>query len=290
MTEETEEVPAIPQEKEMSFLEHLEELRWHIVRSTIAILVFTVGLFIAKDFLFGTIIFAPTQTDFWTFRMLCKLGDLVSLDFLCFGDFPFELQSRQMMGQFMMHVTASFIGGFIISFPYVFFEIWRFISPGLYSNEKNVSKGAVFFVSLLFSIGVLFGYYIVTPVAVNFFANYSVYAEVKNQFDITNYVTTVAILVLGSGILFQLPIVTYFTTKVGLVTPELMIKYRKHSIVVIFILSAMITPPDPFTQIFIGVPLIFLYQISIMISRSVIRKQAKQEQQEQQEIQLRKNP
>ncbi len=182
-----------------------------------------------------------------------------------------------MMGQFMMHISASFVGGFIITFPYIFWEIWRFISPGLYANERKVSRGAVFFVSLLFTTGVLFGYYIITPVAVNFFANYSIYDQVINQFDITNYISTILVLVLGSGILFQLPIVTYFLTKVGLVTPELMKQYRKHSIVVIFILAAMITPPDPFTQIFIGIPLVGLYQASIWVSAMVIRNQKKEE-------------
>ena len=184
----------------------------------------------------------------------------------------------------MMHMTASFVGGFIIAFPYVFFEMWRFIAPGLYSKERNVSRGAVFFVSLLFIMGVSFGYWIVTPVAINFFANYSVYGAVQNQFDITNYVSTVMILVLGSGLLFQLPIVTFFLSKVGLVTPALMRKYRKHSIVVIFILAAMITPPDPFTMIFVGVPLIGLYQISIVISGSVIRRAAKRELQKSKEF------
>lgn len=264
-----------PEEKEMSFLDHLEELRWHVIRGSAAIMIAAIVLFLNPEWLFGSIIFAPTSTDFWTFRKLCELGTSLGTDVLCFDQFPFELQSRKMMGQFMMHLTASIVGGLIISFPYVFWEVWRFIAPGLYSHERKVSKGAVFFVSLLFSTGVAFGYYIVTPIAVNFFANYSVYEAVQNQFDITNYVFTVVILVLGSGLLFQLPIVTYFLSKVGLITPELMRKYRKHSIVVIFILAAMITPPDPFTQIFIGVPLVGLYQLSIFISGWVQRKENK---------------
>lgn len=281
-TEPEEEQPE--EEKEMSFLQHLEELRWHIVRSVIAILALSILLFMFPEILFEKIVFAPTRTDFWTFQALCQLGTKLDIQVLCFADFPFELQSRKMMGQFMMHMTASFVGGFIIAFPYVFFEMWRFIAPGLYSKERNVSRGAVFFVSLLFIMGVSFGYWIVTPVAINFFANYSVYGAVQNQFDITNYVSTVMILVLGSGLLFQLPIVTFFLSKVGLVTPALMRKYRKHSIVVIFILAAMITPPDPFTMIFVGVPLIGLYQISIVISGSVIRRAAKRELQKSKEF------
>lgn len=266
-----------PEEKEMSFLDHLEELRWHLVRSVFAVLAVTIVLFIFEDFLFEGIIFAPTKTDFWTFRVLCDFGEYTGWKMLCIEEFPFELQSRKMMGQFMMHVSASLVGGIIVTFPYLFFELWRFISPGLYENERSISRGAVFFVSLLFTTGVLFGYFIITPVAVNFFANYSIYDQVINQFDITNYVTTILILVLGSGILFQLPIVTYFLTKVGIVTPALMKQYRKHSIVVIFILAAMITPPDPFTQVFIGVPLIGLYQLSIWVSAMVLRKQKREE-------------
>ncbi|MDH5380223.1 MAG: twin-arginine translocase subunit TatC [Cyclobacteriaceae bacterium] len=264
-------------EKEMSFLDHLEELRWHVVRSVLAIFVVSIALFLNPEFLFETIIFAPTKTDFVTFRMLCEIGTRFNTDILCFDQFPFDLQSRTMMGQFMMHMTASIVGGFIVAFPYVFFEIWRFIAPGLYSHERKVSRGAVFFVTLLFSLGVSFGYFMVTPVAINFFANYSVYEAVHNQFDITNYVTTIMILVMGSGLLFQLPIATYFLSKVGIITPDMMRQYRKHSIVVIFILAAMITPPDPFTQIFIGLPLIGLYQISIYISAYVQRRKLKNE-------------
>ena len=263
------------EEKEMSFLQHLEELRWHLMRIVIAVLVVAIALFIFPEFVFEKVIFAPTRTDFWTFVKLCELGTTLGWDVLCFEEFPFELQSRKMMGQFMMHMTASFVGGFILAFPYIFWEIWRFISPGLYAKERRMSRGAVFFVSLLFLTGVSFGYFIVSPVAINFFANYSVYEAVQNQFDITNYVTTIMILVLGSGMLFQLPIVTYFLSKVGVVTPELMRRYRRHSLVVIFILAAMITPPDPFTMIFIAVPLIGLYQISILISRTVVRRAEK---------------
>ncbi len=254
------------------------------MRVVIVVMVVAIVLFLNPTFLFETVIFAPSRLDFWTFEMLCKLGTRLDWTVLCFEDFPFELQSRKMMGQFMMHMTASFVGGFILAFPYIFFEIWRFISPGLYSKEKRMSRGAVFFVSLLFLTGVSFGYFIVSPVAINFFANYSVYEAVQNQFDITNYVTTIMILVLGSGILFQLPIVTYFLSKVGLVTPALMKKYRRHSLVVIFILSAMITPPDPFTMIFIAVPLIGLYQMSILISGAVVRKAKKRELERDKEL------
>ena len=260
-------------EKDMSFLDHLEELRWHLIRSLIAILVISIAVFMAKDFIWDTVIFGPAQADFPTFRLLCKMGEWVNSDALCIEDIPFMIQSRRMTGQFTMHITSSFVIGLIFSFPYVFWEIWRFISPGLYSEERKISRGAVFYVTLLFLMGVGFGYYVMAPLAVNFLSNYQVSDLVTNEFDITSYVSTVSMLVLGSGILFQLPIVVYFLTKIGFVTPTLMRTYRKHAIVVILALGALLTPPDPLSQILIAIPLFGLYEFSIMISGRVIRKQ-----------------
>ncbi len=261
----------------MSFLDHLEELRWHLVRSVIVVFIFTVAAFISKDFVFNTVIFGPAKADFWTFRMLCKLGALIGSDVLCITELPFYLQSRIMTGQFSMHITSSFIIGIIVAFPYAFWELWRFISPGLHLKERKISRGAVFFVSLLFTTGVMFGYFIVTPLAVNFLANYQVSDLVSNEFDITSYVTTVSMLVLGCGILFQLPMVVYFLSKVGIITPEIMKAYRRHAIVVILVLGAMLTPPDPFSQVLVAIPLIGLYQISILISKGVWRRRRKEE-------------
>lgn len=265
-----------PEEKEMSFLDHLEELRWHLVRSVIAIFVITIAAFISRDFVFNTIIFAPSKPDFWTFKMLCKLGDLVNSTVLCIEEITFKIQSRKMTGQFTMHITSSFVIGLIVAFPYMFWEFWRFISPGLYTTERKVSKGAVFAVTLLFAMGILFGYYIMSPLAINFLAGYQVSEIVVNEFDITSYVSTISTLVLGSGLLFQLPIVVYFLSKVGLVTPTLMKKYRRHAIVVILILGAMLTPPDPLSQILIAVPLFGLYQFSIFISARVLKRKEKE--------------
>lgn len=265
-------------EKEMSFIDHLEELRWHLVRALIAIFIFSVVAFLSVNFIFDTVIFGPAKPDFWTFQMLCKLGDLVHSKALCIEALPFKIQSRQMTGQFTMHITSSFVIGIIVAFPYVFWEFWRFISPGLHLNERKVSRGAVFYVTLLFAIGVLFGYYIMSPLSVNFLANYHVSEMVVNEFDITSYVSTITTLVLGSGLLFQLPIVVYFLSKVGIVTPELMKAYRKHAIVVILFLGAILTPPDPLSQILIAFPLFGLYQISILISKRVTKRRLKEEQ------------
>ncbi|MDH5366237.1 MAG: twin-arginine translocase subunit TatC [Cyclobacteriaceae bacterium] len=268
------------EEKHMSFLDHLEELRWHIIRSLVAIVVLAIAAFSSKSFVFDVLIFGPSKPDFWTFKILCKAGNLINSDALCIDSIPFLIQSRNMTGQFTMHLISSFILGFIVAFPYIFWEIWRFVGPGLHSTERKVSRGAVFFVTLLFTIGVLFGYYIMTPLAVNFLANYQVSELVVNEFDITSYVTTVTTLVMGSGILFQLPMVVYFLSKVGIVTPKLMKNYRRHAIIVILFLGAMLTPPDPLSQILIAFPLFGLYQFSILISASVERKKLKAEKEQ----------
>lgn len=271
----------IGDEKEMSFLDHLEELRWHLIRSVIAIMVFSIAAFIAVDFVFDTIVFGPAKVDFWTFRKLCELSELIHSPALCIDTLDFKIQSRQMTGQFTMHITSSFAIGLIVAFPYIFWEFWRFISPGLRLNERKVSRGAVLSVTLLFTLGVLFGYYIMSPLAVSFLAGYQVSEIVNNEFDITSYVSTLTTLVLGSGLLFQLPMVVYFLSKLGIVTPELMRSYRRHAIVVILILGAVFTPPDPFSQILIAMPLFGLYQFSIFISARVRKKALKAAQQNQ---------
>ncbi len=274
------------EEKEMSFIDHLEELRWHLVRSVASVLVFSVAAFVSKGFIFGVLILGPSKTDFWSYRMLCKLSEVVGIDALCINELPFIIQSRQLTGQFTMHITSSLVVGLICAFPYAFWEIWRFVAPGLYSHERNLTRGATFFVSFLFMIGVLFGYFIVTPVSVYFLANYQLDPSILNEFDIISYVSTVVTLVLSSGLIFQLPIVMYFLTKAGIVTPEFLITYRKHAIVVIFIVGAVITPPDPFSQMLVSLPIVGLYEVSIYISKRIKRREAREEAKEA----LKRNP
>ncbi len=261
------------EEKEMSFLDHLEELRWHVIRSVIAIMVFMIVAFVYAPWIFQNVIFAPSHTDFPTFQWLCKLGELTGAqDALCVQPFPFKVQSRYMTGQFTMRFLAAFVIGFIISFPYVFWELWRFIRPGLHLSEMKNSRGAVVAVSSLFLLGILFGYYILVPMMTFFFATYTISPEIVNEFDITSFVSTFIALVFGSGLLFQLPVVVYFLTKIGLLTPLFMRTYRKHSYVVILIIGAIVTPPDPLSQMLISLPLFLLYEISIFISAFVRRK------------------
>ena len=265
------------EEEGMSFLDHLEALRWHLLRSVAAILIFTVLAFLAKSIVFGQIILGPSKIDFFTYRILCQIGNSLGITALCIDELPFTIQSRQMTGQFSMHMTSSFVVGFIAAFPYVFWEVWRFISPGLYDQEKNAARGAVFFVSLLFLLGAAFGYYVLSPLSINFLSNYQLDPSITNEFDITSYVTTLTMLVLASAIMFQLPVVVYFLSMSGLVTSKMLKAYRRHSIVVILVVSAIITPPDVISQLLIAMPILVLYEIGISIAKRLEKKRALKE-------------
>ncbi len=261
----------------MSFLDHLEALRWHLFRAITAVLIFTVIAFIAKDFVFGVLILGPSKVDFLTYRVLCDIGNYFGISALCINELPFTIQSRQMTGQFSMHMTSSMVVGLIAAFPYLFYEIWRFISPGLYANEKNAARGAVFFVSILFLSGALFGYYVLSPLSINFLANYQLDPTITNEFDITSYVSTLSMLVLASSFMFQLPVIVYFLSMSGLVTSKMLKSYRRHSIVVILIVSAIITPPDVISQLIIAMPILVLYEVGIYIAIRLEKKRALRE-------------
>jgi sec-independent protein translocase protein TatC len=272
------------EEKEMSFLDHLEELRWHIVRSLVAVMVFMIIAFFTTPWIFDHIIFAPAKASFATFQLLCRLGDAIGIDGLCVHDFPFKIQSRYMTGQFTMQFTSALVIGLIVAFPYIIWELWRFVKPGLYNNERRVSRGAVAAVSFLFLTGVLFGYYVMCPMSIWFFSTYSISSVIQNEFDITSYVGTVVTLILGSGLLFQLPVIVYFLTQIGLLTPQFMRQYRKHAIIGILIIGAVVTPsPDPLSQMVISVPLYILFESSIFISAYVVRKKKREEENAQPE-------
>ncbi len=257
---------------EMSFLEHLEVLRWHIVRSVVAIMAMAILAFIFKDFIFNTIIFKPKTPGFWTNRMFAQLGDFIGSEAIKINSQDLQLISIKMAGQFLTHIWTSIVAGFIVASPIVFLEFWRFIKPALYDTEKKHASGAVFFTSLLFSTGVLFGYYLIVPLSIHFLGSYSISGEVTNQININSYISTVVSISLASGVVFLLPIFVYFLSKVGLLTPSFMREYRRHSYVVMLLLSAIITPPDVFSQIMVCLPLIFLYEIGIMISRRIEKK------------------
>ena len=259
-------------EAEMSFLDHLEELRWHIIRSAVAVLVFAIVAFVMKQFIFDTIILRPRMPEFWTNRMLAKLGEMVGTDSLKINQNPLKLIAIKMSDQFMMHIMISIIAGIIIAFPFIIYEFWRFIKPALYEKEKKHATGAVFYTSVLFMLGVLFGYFLIVPLSIEFLGTYSVSADVVNQINTRSYIGTVTSISLAAGVVFLLPIFAYFLSKVGILTPQFMKTYRKHAYVLMLLLSAIITPPDIFSQIMVCMPLIVLYEVGIVISRRVVKK------------------
>ena len=264
-------------EEEMSFLDHLEIFRWHLIRSAGAIMFFAVIAFIFKEIVFDVILLGPKKPDFPTYKALCSISNFLGLDdALCMEDSPFSLMNISMSGQFSTHITISIFAGFIVAFPYVFWELWRFIRPALHDGETKIARGIVFFSSVLFLFGVLFGYYVIAPLSVNFLGSYQVSSTVANQISLTSFISTVTTVSLANGIIFELPILVYFLTKIGLLTPEFMRIYRKHAMVVTLILSAVITPPDITSQILVSFPLIILYELSIKISARVIKNQEKE--------------
>ena len=266
---------------EMSFLDHLEILRWHLIRSALSIVVISILAFANQTIIFDGFIFAPKKATFITYQWLCELSvklhswmpNFIAEDAICIGqNFP-DLQNITMAGQFMTHILVSLVVGLIIAFPYIIWEFWRFIKPGLRDTEKKYTRGVVFFSSLLFLLGVVFGYYIITPLSVNFFFNYNISSEVVNIPTLNTYISTVTTILLACGAIFELPILVYFLTKAGLISPQFMRSYRKHAFVISLILSAIITPPDVFSQLLVSVPLVFLYEVSIYISAFVIKKE-----------------
>lgn len=260
---------------EMSFVDHLEELRWHIIRALASIFIFGTIAFLAKGFVFHDIILAPSRPDFLSYRVMCEIGERMGSDVLCIKEMGFTIQSRQMSGQFTMHLLVSAILGLAAAFPYAFWEIWRFVKPGLYARERKNSQGAVFFVSILFAMGLLFGYYVVSPISINFLAGYQVDPSIVNEFDLSSYISTLTTLCLACAFMFEMPVIVYFLTKAGLITSETMKLYRRHAFIVILIVGAIITPPDVISQLLISMPLMLLYEASISISKSIRAKDLK---------------
>jgi sec-independent protein translocase protein TatC len=261
-----------PDEKYLSFWEHLEVLRWHIIRSLVVILAIAFLAFLSKDFVFHTLVLGPSRPDFWTYKMLFRLGELLDAPTLCVQPSPFTIQSRQLAGQFTMHMHASLVLGLIGAFPYVLWELWYFVKPSIPPHNHAIIYSSVFVMSLLFILGALFGYYIITPLVIPFLANYQVDPSIVNRFDITSYMSMVASLTLACAFMFQLPVAVYFLAMVRVVTEDSMRTYRRHSIVVMLILAAVITPPDVMSQLLVAVPLVLLYECSILIARFVANR------------------
>ena len=259
-------------EKVMTFWDHLDELRWHIMRSLIAIVILAIIAFINREIIFDYIILAPSTSDFVTNRVLCRLGDLLSTDILCIKDMHLQIINIKMSGQFLTHMYISIVAGFILAFPYVLWEIWRFIKPAMKETEKKYSSGGVFISSVLFLMGILFSYFLIVPLTVNFLGTYHVSESVFNQISLSSYISTVVSVTFAVGIVFELPILVYFLTKIGVLTPDFMKRNRKYMYVIMLIVSAIITPPDMFSQILVVFPLIVLYEFSIGVSNRIYKK------------------
>jgi sec-independent protein translocase protein TatC len=269
-------------EKEMSFLEHLEELRWHIIRSILAIVIMFVIAFIFKKVIFDSIIMAPRNSSFFTNRILCDFGKYLSSIFpsrdftaLCINSKPFNLINIQMSGQLTTHIATALVSGLILAFPFIVSEFWKFFEPALKSNEKKYVRGAVLTTSFLFFIGVLFGYYMIVPFSIHFLSTYEISDQVVNQINVRSYIGTLTSIVLASGLIFELPIFAFFLTKIGVITPAFLKTYRRYAIVIIFIIAAIITPPDVFSQTLVAIPMLGLYEISILVSKIVMRSKTK---------------
>jgi sec-independent protein translocase protein TatC len=243
-----------------------------------SILIFTIAAWVFRNEIFGTIIMGPTKVDFWTNQVLCQLAEMTGWTSLCLKQADFILQSREVSGQFMMALTQSIIVGLMFAFPYAFYEVWRFIRPGLKEKEQKAARGAVFWVSLLFFIGVSFGYFLVAPMAINFLATFKLDPSIQNQFDINDYISLLSMLTLACGLTFQLPMIAFVLSQVGILTPSFMREYRKHALIVILLLAAIITPsPDVISQLLVAFPLFGLYEISIIVSGRVLRRKMREE-------------
>lgn len=262
---------------EMAFTDHIEALRWHLVRALAAIIIAAIVVFFNIEWIFTHIILGPANKDFVSYRLLCEFGKMIHVDALCMDTINIKFQNTELSGQFMMSFSSSFMLGFIIAFPYVFWEFWRFIKPALKEVELKYARGIVFWSSLLFFLGVGFAYFLIAPFTINFFANYQLSPQFENIITIANYYDTMGDLVFGLGLVFELPILVYFLSRIGILTPKLMREQRRFAIVIIMVLAAVITPPDWFSIFLVAIPLVLLYEAGIVVSAKILKEKKQKE-------------
>jgi sec-independent protein translocase protein TatC len=267
---------------EMSFIDHLDVLRGHLFRSVIAIIIGAIVVGVFNKFFIRDVLLGPTHADFPTYGVLCRLGKALHLGgSLCMDGIGVKMQSTAVGAQFSMFFTVLFIGGIIIAFPYIFYEFWSFVKPALTAKERSKTRGAIFWVSFLFFLGVFFGYFVIAPYTIKFFAGFQLDENIENRWTISSYIDTIIPLVLGAGLAFQLPLVLFFLAKVGIVSGTYLARVRKYSVVIIFIIAAIITPgPDIISQMTVALPLLLLYEISIILARRVEKERAREEKEE----------
>ncbi|OYT16711.1 MAG: twin-arginine translocase subunit TatC [Bacteroidetes bacterium 4572_77] len=256
----------------MSFWDHLRELRGHLVRSFVAIILLAIVAFINKDFVFNHIILAPKEADFITNQWLCQLGMFFNIDYFCVSDFSLKIININMAGQFMTHLYISFMAGVVLAAPYIIYQFWSFIEPALYEHEKKNTGSTVLVCSFLFLTGVAFSYFLIVPLALTFFGSYHVSAEVANQIALGSYISMVVTVTISIGVVFELPVVIFFLTKAGLVSVDFLKANRKYMLVIILVMSAIITPPDVFSQVMVTLPLMVLYEFSILMAKRALKK------------------
>jgi sec-independent protein translocase protein TatC len=263
--------------KEMGFFDHIDELRKHIIRAAVSVLVCAVVIFFNKSLLFDTILFGPMHIDFWTYRQMCDFSYwLTGTDVYCVKEMGFVLSNIDITGQFTQHLFISFVGGFVVAFPFVLWQVWAFIRPALSSKEINYAKGFVFFSSMLFFMGILFGYFLLAPLSINFLGSYKVSELVSNEINLESYISFLATLTFACGLIFEMPMLVYFLAKIGVLTSALMSKYRRYALVVILILSGILTPsPDMASQVMMALPLYGLFEISILVAKRVEKNKLK---------------
>lgn len=264
-------------EKEMGFFDHIDELRKHIIRSAVAILGMAVVVFFNKSLLFDTILFGPVHLDFWTYRQMCDFSYwLTGTDEYCVKEMGFVLSNIDITGQFTQHLFISFMAGFILAFPFVLWQFWAFIKPALSKKEITYARGFVFFSSMLFFMGILFGYFLLSPLSINFLGSYKVSELVSNEINLESYISFLTTLTFACGLIFEMPMLVYFLAKLGILGSTLMAKYRRYALVVILIVAGILTPsPDMASQIMMALPLYGLYEISILVARGVEKNKKK---------------
>ena len=257
--------------EDMSFMDHLEELRWRLIKIVVAIMIIAIVIFIFIQPIFDTVFYSMANSNFISFRVMCNtLG-------LCSEKYDLDqLQNLKMSGQFSMSMTIALLGGVVISFPFIFSQLWGFIKPGLRKSEAKAVRGMVLYVSMLFFLGILFGYFVVSPLVIQFFGNFQItdIAKVENRFLMSDFITTVTSTTLYSGFIVLLPVLIYVFSKLGLVTPAFLKKYRKHAIILVLLLSAIITPPDFWSQVIVSIPILLLYEVGVMLSKRIEKNQS----------------
>lgn len=257
----------------MSFVDHLEALRWHIVRSVLALLIFAIGAFVFIDWIFDFVILGPTRTDFISYRMFCALSHKLGMgDSLCMPPINMSIQITTVAGPFMASIMIAAATGLILAFPYLCWEIWRFVKPALKPEELKHTRGIIFWISVFFFLGAAFGYFMLAPFTFNFLYNYQLGSEHQLEYRpmLNDYLESLMDITIGSGIAFELPMASWLLARIGLLTAGFLRTYRKYAYVALLVLAAIITPsPDWGSQMIVCIPLVILYEISIVIAARV---------------------